>query len=125
MLNFGEKIGVSVVRPIYRKVIARPLWWFVARVKVFFLAEIGPQLESIGRQLEHERQLLAAIEGRLHSIEDRLHGIERGNKTQWDGIEQLLLALYRQPEVRVGEISPQAVAGENDQTRTHAAGNLR
>src|SRR3569833_904781 len=102
MLNFGEKIGVSVVRPIYRSVIARPLWWFVARVKVFFLAEIGPQLESIGRQLEHERQMLAAIEGRLHSIEDRLHGIERGKKTQWDGLEQLLLALYRQPEVRVG-----------------------
>jgi hypothetical protein len=125
MLRFGERIGVFVVRPFYRAVVARPLWWFISRVKAYFLAEISPQLESIGRQLEHERHLLATIEGRLHSIEDRLHGIENGNNSQWDALEQLLLALYRQPEVKLTEPNSEAVRGNNDQSRTHAAGHIR
>jgi hypothetical protein len=74
-----------VLRPIYKGFFERPLWWFLAKVKAFFLAEIGPQLEGTGR--------------RLAAIEERLQSAEASNAAQWDALEQLLLALFHQPEI--------------------------
>src|SRR5579883_1969060 len=125
MKRTGERVVLFFVRPIYRTFVERPLWWFVARVKVFFLAEISPQLESIGRQLEHERQLLANIEHRIMLIEHRLSSIEQGGNAQWDSLEQLLLALYRQPEIRTASPDAEPAWSENHQSKTHAAGYLR
>lgn len=77
----------AMLRPIYKGFFERPLWWFLARVKAFFLAEIGPQL--------------ASTEHRLAAIEERLQSAEANNAAQWNALEQLVLALFRQPEVRI------------------------
>jgi len=77
----------AILRPIYKAFFERPLWWFLARVKAYFLAEIGPQLES--------------NESRLAAVEERLKSAEANNAAQWSALEQLLLALFRQPEVRI------------------------
>ena len=67
----------KVLRPIYKRFFERPLWSFLAKVKVFliadFVAEIRPQI--------------AAIEAR-----DRAH---------WNALEQLLLSVLSVPEQRV------------------------
>ncbi len=77
-------IAKKLLRPFYKKLVEKPLWWFLARVKAYVLAEIGPQLESTGH--------------RLAVIEARLNAIDHNNVAQWSALEQLLLALYRQPE---------------------------
>jgi hypothetical protein len=97
-MQLVKRAMISILRPIYKLFLERPLWWFLARVKAFLLAEIGPQLESNGHRL-------AAIEGRLRSAEGN-------DAAQWSALEQLLLAMYRQPEVRIdasGICSEQAV----------------
>jgi hypothetical protein len=108
---------VSVLRPIYKLFLERPLWWFLARVKAFLLAEIGPQLESNGHRL-------TAIEGRLRSAEGN-------DAAQWSALEQLLLAMYRQPEVRIDSgVADSAQQGDLSvsaarQDRTHERNNIR
>ena len=54
---------------------------------MYFLAEIGPRIES--------------AEGRLVAIEERLRSTEANNAAQWGALEHLLLALFRQPEVHI------------------------
>jgi hypothetical protein len=51
------------------------------------MAEVGVQLEQTGQ--------------RLVAIEERLRAMEANNAAQWDALEQLLLAMFRQPEARV------------------------
>jgi hypothetical protein len=108
---------VSIIRPIYRLLFERPLWWFLARVKAFLLAEIGPQSER--------------AEKRLAAIEDRLNSTEANNAAQWSGMEQLLLALYRQPEARIESDGRYSVERDDPTTsvagpdRTHEQNNLR
>jgi len=75
------------LRPCYRVLVERPLWWFLSRVKAYFLAEVGVQIEQTGQ--------------RLAAIEERLWAMETSNAAQWDALEQLLLAMFRQPEARV------------------------
>jgi len=76
-----------VLRPFYRLLVERPLWWFLSRVKTYFLTEVEGQLQQTGQ--------------RLTAIEERLRAMEANNAAQWDGLEQLLLAMFRQPEARV------------------------
>ena len=64
----------KVLRPIYRRFFKKPLWSFLAKVKVFFVADF-----------------VAEIEPRLAEIEAR-------NAAQWKALEQLLLAVIRLPE---------------------------
>jgi len=80
IMPFAKKL----LRPFYKKFLEMPLWWFLKRVKAYFLAEIGPQLESTAH--------------RLAVIEARLNALDGNNVAQWSALEQLLLALYRQPE---------------------------
>jgi hypothetical protein len=73
----------TVFRPVYRLFVERPLWWFLARVKAFFLAEIDLHIQQTER--------------RLADMEERARKAEENNAAQWDAIEQLLLAMFRQP----------------------------
>jgi hypothetical protein len=116
-MRLVRKAIVSILRPIYKFFFERPLWWFLAMVKTFFLTEIGPQLESTAR--------------RLTAIEDRLSSTEGNNAAQWSALEQLLLALYRQTEVRI-EPDERSNTEQDDltssaagQDRTHEQNNIR
>lgn len=64
----------KVLRPIYRRFFKKPLWSFLSKVKVFFIADF-----------------VAEIEPKLAEIEAR-------NTAQWKALEQLLLAVIRLPE---------------------------
>lgn len=93
-MRFGEKVVLFIFRPIYRTFIERLLWWFLARVKIFFLADIAAQVDNIERRLREDHQQ------RWAAIEERLRGAEASNAAQWGAMEQLLLALFRQSELR-------------------------
>jgi len=128
-MRFGEKIVVFILRPIYRTFFERLLWWFLARIKVFFLAEIGVQLSQILRKLEN---IESGQQQRYAAIEERLRAAESNNAAQWDGLEQLLLAMFRQPESRASDVewkttTPQEVPVSNgtDLNRVHAASSIR
>lgn len=76
-------LGFRFIRRLYRVFFERPLWWFLAKVKEFFFADT---LHRLG-----------LIETRLTHIEDRLHRLETSGPAQWDVLEQLILAILRQP----------------------------
>ncbi len=135
-MRFAEKIVVFVLRPIYRTFFERLIWWYLTKIKAFFLAETGPQIAEIRAQVSECLRRLDSIESgyqqRLAGIEERLRSAEANNAAQWDGLEQLLLAMFRRPESRVsdpepavstpGEISIESVT---DLNRVHAASSIR
>ncbi len=100
----------KALRPIYKAFVEKPLWWFLSRVKAYFLAEIGPQIAA---------------------IEERTRVTDAHNTAQWNALEQLLLAMYRQPEVRPESsrvnVSPteKAIATAVGQGRTNERNDLR
>ena len=92
MLRFGERIVLFFFRPLYHTFIERLLWWFLTKVKIFFIADLAAQVDSIDRRLRedhHERWM---------SIDRRLRDLESSNAAQWRAIEDLLLALFRSSE---------------------------
>jgi hypothetical protein len=86
----GTRAIIYVARPIYRKLFERPLWWFLAKVKDFFFAETSQRLVTIENRL-------AALQG----LQDAFRQMEANNAAQWAAIEQLLLAMLRQPQSRI------------------------
>jgi len=108
-MRFVRKVLGAILRPIYKGFFERPLWWFLARVKSFFLAEIGPQIEG------NERRVAA--------IEERLRSMEANNAAQWNALEQLLLGLFHQPELRID--SDGRISGPYDDLTSSAAGQDR
>jgi hypothetical protein len=138
------------VRPIYRTFLARPLWWFLARIKAFFLAELAPQLTNIESRLnaleslEREVQAIERVATQactfqanasvtLEKIERRLQALEEGSArsaAEWDGLEQLLLALFRLPASHVSTpdwntSSPEAaVVNATDLNHSHVANSV-
>ncbi|MFZ0591183.1 MAG: hypothetical protein WAM39_11910 [Bryobacteraceae bacterium] len=124
-MKFLERAIVSILRPIYRALIERPLWWFLAKVKAFFFAEITVQVAEGFSKLDD-------LERRLRAIEERIQGVERNNAAQWDALEQLLLALFRQQQFQASELngklsSPEepSISNASDLIRAHAASNIR
>jgi hypothetical protein len=128
-MRFGEKIVVFFLRPIYRTFFQRLVRWNLAKLKAFFLAETEAQISECLRKLERieseQRQQLTAIE-------ERLRAAEASNAAQWDGLEQLLLAMFRQPESRssdaewkTGASQPNSASNGADLNRVHAAGSIR
>ncbi len=123
-MRFGEKIVVFVLRPIYRTFFERLFWWFLLKVKLFMLADIRAQLESIETRLQSDDS-----QRRWAAMEDRLRNMEAGNAAQWDAMEQLLLALFRSSHLNSSEARWEAgtlmptVATSAD--RVHAADNSR
>lgn len=87
-----QRAGIMIVRPVYRAFFERPLWWFLAKVKAFFFAETSERLLLIEARL-------AALE-KPESVEALFRRTQASNAEQWDAIEQLLLAMFRQPEPR-------------------------
>lgn len=126
-MRFVEQIIVSILRPIYRIFFERPLWWFLAKLKSFFLNEVSGQLGGI----EHRLQA-AETEQRQNwqTIQSQLQRIEANNAAQWDALEQLLLAVLRQPEALEAEAGGSSheeapISSTNDLSRVHAASSLR
>lgn len=125
-MRFAKKVAVYVLRPIYRAFFERPLWWFLAKVKIFFISDMAAQVQSMERRLREDYQQ------RLTAIEERLRAAEQNNLVQWDALEQLLLALFHQPQLRTmarnGESDApreMPVLTVNPVNRTHAASNIR
>jgi hypothetical protein len=129
-MRFGERIVVFVFRPIYRTFFDRLFWCFLAKVRVFFMADITARLDALEQRLQAENsQRWAAIEERLRSAET---SNSAQNSVQWDALEQLLLALYRQPDsgaldlYRKRDTSEEPpVSNPTEFHRAHAANNLR
>jgi hypothetical protein len=128
-MRFGERLVVAIVRPIYRTFFERLFWWFLAKVRVFLLADLNAQVSNIERRFD-KAELNA--QQRWAATEQHLRNAQQSNAAQWDALEQLLLALYRQPALlgsdpngRRGAPEEAAFIGETDLTRVHAAGSIR
>lgn len=126
-MRFGERVVVFILRPIYRTFFERLFWWFLMKVKVFVLADVQAQLASIEARLQNDDS-----QQRWAAVEERLRRAELNNAAQWDSLEQLLLALYRQPHYPASESDWQLSTDQEapfsstgDINRAHAAGNLR
>ena len=118
-MGLSKRAAIYVCRPIYRKFFERPLWWFLAKVKVFFLAEISQQIQTIENKL-----------CKLVNIEECLRSAEKSNVAQWDAIEQLLLAMFRQPESRRANLeedtgSLQNTSSATELNRVNGPNNIR
>lgn len=131
-MRFGEKLIVYIFRPIYRTFFERLFWWFLTRIKAFFFAETSVQLSQILRNLENIESSQQQQQQRWVEIEQRLQRVEAVNAAQWDGLEQLLLAMFRQPELRNpneewGSINSPETSGASatDLNRAHAASSIR
>jgi len=135
-MRFGEKVVVFILRPIYRTFFERLIWWYLTKIKAFFLAETGAQAAEMRAQIAECLRRLESIEGghqqRWAAVEERLRNAEANNAAQWDGIEQLLLALFRQPESRnpgadwgVAAQQEAPVSRASDLNRVHAASSIR
>jgi hypothetical protein len=128
-MRFGERLVVAIFRPIYRTFFDRLIWWFLAKVKVFMLADLNAQVASIERRLD-TAELNA--QHRWAAIQERLQFADRNNAAQWDALEQLLLALFRQPvsaiadaDARRGTAEEPSLNRDTDLARVHEAGSRR
>ena len=103
----------KLFRPVYKLFIEKPLWWFLDKVKAFFLAEIGVQIAETAH--------------RLAVMEQRQAAADAGRGAQWNALEQLLLAMFRQPDASVRSASPQneLAADAAGRDRTNERNNLR
>jgi hypothetical protein len=107
MLRFGERITLFFFRPIYRTFGERLLWWFLTKVKIFFMADLAAQVDSIDRRLREDHH------ERWAAIDQRLRNLEASNAAQWQAIEELLLALFRSPEPLALESDARATAANH------------
>jgi hypothetical protein len=122
-MGLGERIAIFFVRPVYRVFFERPLWWFLAKIKAYFLAEMGDRLGNFERRFQIE------ADRRCTALEQRL---EAANAEQWDAMEKLLLALFRQPELRTldaewkrGSQDNTSIIDTSDANGMHAANSVR
>lgn len=92
-MRFGEKLAIFFIRPIWRTFFERLFWWFLARIKVFMLGEIGVQLANI----ENACRALENIERRLQALEESRSAI---SPSDWNALEDLILSLLNQPHSR-------------------------
>ena len=107
----------SVVRPFYKAFFERPLWWFLGKVKAFFFAETQARLTSIEMRLTLLEQQLSGGQGFSH--------LEKANAQQWAAIEQLLFALWRQPQSPLSHALPGNGAHSSAVEKVHESSNLR
>jgi hypothetical protein len=94
-MGLGKRVAIHVARPIYRKFFERPLWWFLSKVKAFFFVETTERLLIIEHKLDRLEK--------LGNIDERLRNAEVSNAAQWDALEQLLLAMFRQRESHISD----------------------
>ncbi|HEX7360784.1 MAG TPA: hypothetical protein VF283_09860 [Bryobacteraceae bacterium] len=141
-----------LLRPIYRAFFKKPLRWGMIRLRAFLLADLTARLQAVETLSLQLRDAEANLAGQLHTlraelipylqraetslgaldprIDERFRTLEENNASQWDGIEQLLLAMFR--------MSPQQASVTNgtaldepqystaiDLNQVHAARSLR
>jgi hypothetical protein len=94
-MRLSKRAAIYFIRPIYRTFFERPLWWFLARVKTFFMSETSERLLAL-------EQRLTKLEN-LEHIEEFFRRSEASNAAQWDAIEQLLLAMFCRHESPISE----------------------
>jgi hypothetical protein len=94
-MGLAKRATIYVGRPIYRTFFEQPLWWFLSKVKAFFFTETAERLLI----MEHKLDRLE----KLGNIDERLRNAEVINAAQWDALEQLLLAMFRQRESRISD----------------------
>ncbi len=126
-MRFGERVVVFILRPIYRTFFERLFWWFLIKVKIFLLSDVHAQLNSIEARLQKNESMQ-----NWAAVEERIGGLERNNAAQWDSLEQLLLALFRQPHFRSsdsgwepGTEQEASFSSASELNRAHAASNIR
>ena len=117
-----KRAAVAFVRPFYKALVERPLWWFLSRVKAFFFAETMDRLTAIEMKLGGL--------GNSPRYENHFNHIEASNAAQWDALEQLLLAVLSQPRDVVRELDSGGSAGDSLSPATksftaNASNNLR
>ena len=81
----------AVVRPFYRKFLERPLWWFLAILKRFFLDDIEAKVNDIDRRVRAQEATLE----RLNELAIQMRGVETSNTAQWHALELLILSLLQ------------------------------
>lgn len=128
-MSFSKRIAIVFVRPVYRALFEKPIWWFLARVKAFFFAEIGIQLgnmeQHLGRDAAVQDQRFSILEERLRMVEAN---IAAQNAAQWDAMEQVLLAMFRQTGGQTDSsrtLGSQLPHQDAKLDRVNAASNLR
>lgn len=136
-----------LLRPIYRAFLKRPLRWGLTRLKAFLLADIAARLQSVEALSAQLRDAEANLAAQLHtlraelipylqraemnlssfepSLGERFRALEANNVAQWDGIEQLLLAMFRLPPSQESAPDDAHYLQAIDLSQVHAAGNLR
>ncbi len=121
-MRFAEKIAIFILRPFYRTFVERPLWWFLARVRIFFMSDTSARLDNVEQQLGEVRK----------AIEEGLRRSEENDRAQWDALEQLLLGLFHQPQLRTIARNEDSATPREAQVsmapplnRTNAASNIR
>jgi hypothetical protein len=97
--------------------VERPLWWFLDKVKAFFFAETQARLTAIEMRLTSLEQQLSGGQGFSH--------LEKANAEQWAAIEQLLFALWRQPQAPLSQRVPGNGAHSSEVDKVHESSNLR
>lgn len=127
MLRFGERITLFFFRPLYRTFVERLVWWFLTKVKIFFVADMAAQVDSIDRRLREEDH-----SKRWAAIDQRLRSLEQANAAQWSAIEQLLLAMFQSselpaldPDGRDSALQGDAVASRVELTEANGRNHLR
>lgn len=127
-MRLSERLVVFIFRPIYRTFFDRLVWWFLLKVKIFMLADVRAQLDGMEARLRSDDS-----HRRLTAMEERLRSVEANNVAQWDALEQLLLALFRQPAVSPadaksnvrGDQTPIRSATDPNAVHAAAAGHIR
>lgn len=101
-MRFGEKLIVFLFRPIYRTFFERLTWWFLTRIKVFFLAEVIASLTDLTARMERiENRPIPDQSGVTGALDEKFRSLEAANLAQWRAMETLLLAMFRQSESRI------------------------
>ncbi len=127
-----KKLAIAIVRPFYKALFERPLWWFLSKVKAYFFEEVNQRLSDLeervrpGRINESTGSNERALVERLQGIEERLRHIDSGSAAQWDALEQLLLAMFRQSNGQADASMVLTLPSKPAPLdRAHAASNLR
>lgn len=123
IMKFGKRIGLFFARPIYRSLFEAPLTDIGTRLQnVERLssqlhdaeANLAAQLHKLRAELvpylQRAEASNTAQSAHLHNFSERLRGIEGNSANEardaarWSAIEELILALLRQPDSSVVEL---------------------
>ena len=105
-----KSVWLLIFRYMYRAILERPLWWFLAKVKTFFFAELDVQLQAFEQRSATQdadaRRRWESIEAWLkkedsssHATQQRLQALEQHFQRVGDtlrSVEQRLSSVEHQ-----------------------------